>query len=104
VIDSSGTQEWNGHFRREADMFTLRKFSPDEIRISKHEAWTILTYFWPWIRLKESDLTEADLEFSQGVFLEAIDASYAMGYTQIMFETFVGKIPGSFTDIESMIK
>jgi hypothetical protein len=43
--------------------------------------------------LKESDLTEADLEFSQGVFLEAIDASYAMGYTQIMFETLSEKYP-----------
>jgi hypothetical protein len=82
----------------------LRRFSPNEIYISKHEAWTILKFFWPWMTLTENDVTDADVNFAQGLLLEAIDASYQMGYVQIIFDTFYGKVPGSFTDVRSMVK
>jgi hypothetical protein len=82
----------------------LRKFSENEIYISKHQAWTVLTFFWPASLFIEGDLTDQDINFAQGILLEAIDASYKMGYVHILFDTFYGKVPGSFTEIGKLTK
>jgi hypothetical protein len=82
----------------------LRQFSPDEIYIDKHEAWTILKFFWPQISISEKDLTDQDVNFAQGLLVEAIDSSYRMGYVEILFKSFYGKVPGSFTDVQTIIK
>jgi hypothetical protein len=83
---------------------TLRNFSQDEIAITEHEAWSILRFFWQNHRISESEITYGDMNFAQGLLVEAIDASYAMGYIQIIFDSFYAKVPGSFTDIKKMIK
>lgn len=83
----------------------LRRFAKSEIYISKHEAWTILRFFFgPQCTLRETELTDDDVNFAQGLLVEAIDASYAMGYAEILFKTFYGKVPGSFTDVQSIVK
>jgi hypothetical protein len=82
----------------------LRRFSADEIYISKHEAWSILKFFWPEKSLAESDLTDQDINFAQGLLLEAIDASYKMGYVEIIYDKLFLKIPGSLTDVKKMVK
>jgi hypothetical protein len=85
-------------------VMSLRQFSKGEIYISKHEAWSILQFFWPQNGLAEASLNDQDINFAQGLLLEAIDASYAMGYLELVYNTFYLKIPGSFGDIRSMIK
>ncbi len=85
-------------------MADLKRFSPTEIVLSNHEAWVVLKFFWPDCRLAESDLAPEDVGFAQGLLLEAIDASYAMGYVDIIFNTFYGKVPGSFVDVKNLIK
>ncbi len=82
----------------------LRHFSSIEIYITKHEAWTIFRFFWPPIQIREESLTDDDIAFAQALFLEAIDASYKMGYVHILYDVFYGKIPGSFSDIGELIK
>jgi len=85
-------------------MSDLKRFQSSEIYISKHEAWLVLKFFWPDNTIDENNLTEADINFAQGLLVEAIDASYEMGYVHIIFETFYGKIPGSFADVQKMVK
>src|SRR5690242_17395395 len=81
----------------------LRRFLPGEIYISRHEAWTILKFFWPQSRLTEQELTPDDINFAQGLLVEAIDASYKMGFAHIMFDAFYGKVPGSLTDVRKLV-
>lgn len=83
---------------------SLKKFSESEIYISKHDAWTILTFFWPAAQLTQGELTEQDINFSQGLLVEAIDASYKMGYVHLLYDSFYGKVPGSFTEIGKICK
>jgi hypothetical protein len=71
----------------------LRRFSADEIYISKHEAWSILKFFWPEKSLAESDLTDQDINFAQGLLLEAIDASYKMGTWKSFTISFFSRSP-----------
>jgi hypothetical protein len=82
----------------------LRHFSPDEIYISRHEAWTILKFFYSSMALTESQLTGEDIGFAQALLVQAIDSSYAVGYVQGIFDSFFMKVPGSFIDIREMIK
>jgi hypothetical protein len=83
----------------------LKRFTSGEIYISGHEAWTILRFFFgAKLKLREDDLTEDDINFSQGLLLQAIDSSYAIGHVQILHEAFYSKVPGSVTDMEAIKK
>lgn len=83
---------------------TLRNFSQDEILITKNEAWSILRFFWPNHRIQEAEITYGDMNFAQGLLVEAIDASYKMGFVEIIFNNAFLKVPGSFSDVKKMIK
>jgi hypothetical protein len=85
-------------------MVDLRRFSSSEIYITKHDAWAVLEFFWPGNGLNQAELSDADVNFAQGLLLEGIDASYKMGYVHIVFDTFYGKVPGSFTEIGKLVK
>jgi hypothetical protein len=82
----------------------LRQFQANEIIISRHDAWKILKFFWPECHLPENELTDQDVAFAQALMVEAIDASYKMGYVHILYDAFYGKIPGSLGDVKDMIK
>jgi hypothetical protein len=85
-------------------MVGLRRFGEGEIYLSQHEAWTLLKFFWPYLRLTEKELTPSDINFAQGLLVEAIDASYKMGYVHIVYDTFYAKVPGSLAGVKSLIK
>lgn len=59
---------------------SLILFKPEEIVISKQEAFDILTFFFfhPGIRIV--DLTVDDLAFAQALLTEAIDSSYGYSF------------------------
>lgn len=82
----------------------LRNFSQDEILITKNEAWSILRFFWPNHRIEEKDITFRDMNFAQGLLVEAIDASYKLGFVEIVFNNAFLKVPGGFSDVKKMIK
>lgn len=82
----------------------LRDFSPSEIMITRDEAWAILKFFWPDTSLSVGDINAQDKNFAQGLLVEAIDRSYAMGYVNILFNTFYGKVAGSPIDVLKLVK
>lgn len=82
----------------------LRDFTPSEILITQAEAWAILKFFWPSMSLSRTEITPQDINFAQGLMVEAIDRSYAMGYVDILFNTFYGKVAGSPVDVLKLVK
>ena len=69
----------------------LKHFRPDEIIISAEDANKILRFFWGEPVPPPEQLTSEDIAFAQAVLLEGIDKSYAMGYVQILFDSFYMK-------------
>jgi hypothetical protein len=102
------TMDCKVHFgkmdREDSMATTLRNFSQDEILITKNEAWSILRFFWSNHRIQETEITYGDMNFAQGLLVEAIDASYKMGFVEIIFNNAFLKVPGSFSDVKKMIK
>jgi hypothetical protein len=82
----------------------LRRFAPEEIRLSNEQAWRVLRFFWPDTSILSGDLTQADLSFAQALLVEAIDSSYHMGYVEHLFKSFYMKVPASWSDVEDMVK
>ena len=83
----------------------LRHFSKDEVYLSPEDARLVLRFFFTGDRVPDADqLTVNDLAFAQGLFLEAIDSSYAMSYVQEIFDAFYGKVPTEFSALKDMIK
>ncbi len=63
----------------------LPKFTPNEIVVSRADAARIYRFFWPWSKLGPGDMTDKDLAYTQGLLVEAIDASYKIGFVEILF-------------------
>ena len=82
----------------------LKRFPPDEIRLTKEQAWRILRFFWPDTSILPADLTDEDRSFAQGLLVEAIDGSYHMGYVERLFKSFYMKAPASWSDVDDMVK
>ncbi|MGD8569281.1 MAG: hypothetical protein PVJ39_14435 [Gammaproteobacteria bacterium] len=79
-----------------ASLVTLRKFSPDELLFNEDETRQILKFFFKSQQKKIDQLTVNDnvREFAQGLLVEAIDASYAMGYIQALFKSVANPTAG----------
>jgi hypothetical protein len=82
----------------------LTRFAPAEVILTQHQAWAIYQFFWPDCGVDEANITEDDRCFAQSLLVEAVDASYAMEYVHIIYDVFYWKIPGSFDDIQEMVK
>ncbi len=74
-------------------MGQLRKFTVNELKYTKDEAKQILTYFFGQFDLSSGSFTNEDIEFAQGLMVEAIDASNKMSYVEGIFRASAG--PGS---------
>lgn len=82
----------------------LKKFSQQELLLSKHQAWVVFRFFFTGSQIPEASITEQDRAMAQALLVEAIDASYAMGYFKIVFDTFYMRVPGSFGEIGGLVK
>jgi hypothetical protein len=69
---------------------TLRSFAPDELVLDEEETKTVLKFFFPADSTKIDNLTINNRvrNFAQGLLVEAIDATYAMGFVQALWESF----------------
>ncbi len=85
-------------------MSHLQSFKPSEIFLSAEEAYAVLKFYWPDLKVKQSDLNESDVEYAQGLLVEGIDASYKMGYAHLIFDCFFMKPPGSFVQVNKMVR
>ena len=82
----------------------LKQFNSSEIRLSREEALRVLRYFFgASVNISPSDLTPQDVAFAQGLLVEAIDASYAMGYVHVVYDAFYAKIPANL-EIGDLLK
>lgn len=82
----------------------LKHFNESEVKLSQHDAFAVLRFFWLEPGVAPQQLTLQDRAFAQALLVEAIDRSYDMGYVEIIFRTFYGKIPTSFAAIRDLVK
>lgn len=85
-------------------MAELRHFTSDEITVDQEQAFRLLKFFWLEPGVVPGSLTIDDRAFAQGLLLEAIDRSYAMGYVETIFKHFFMKVPTNFKDVEEIVK
>jgi hypothetical protein len=77
----------------------LRKFNQDELIFDKVETIIILQFIFRGYvseaRLKTLNVTDHVREFAQGLLVEAVDASYAMGFIEAIFKSSVNPSAGA---------
>lgn len=83
---------------------TLRHFSSNELLFDQQQTFTILRYFGLEPGIQAASLTDEDRSFAQALLLEAVDASYEMGYVNIVFDVFYMKPAISFAKVRDMAK
>ncbi len=80
----------------------LRDFSPDELIFDQQECFAILRFFFVDVGIQAASLTVRDRSFAQALLVEAVDASYKMGYAEIIFDRFFGKTSVSLADMRKL--
>ena len=82
----------------------LRRFAPNEIRITQEQAARILKFFFPDQPIAAGSVTPEDMNFAQGLLVEAVDASSQMGYVQVIFDKTFMQVPADFGFIKDLAK
>lgn len=69
---------------------TLHHFNEGELVFDENETKEILKFFFLSLRqrIELTAMTTELREFAQGLLVEAIDATYALGYVEVIFKTF----------------
>jgi len=72
-----------------ANYVNLRKFNESELIFDEIETKIILKFFFTSSRsqITSMTVTKRVREFAQGLLLEAVDASYAMGFIEALFRS-----------------
>ncbi len=83
---------------------TLRHFSGNELLFNQQQTLVILRYFGLEPGIQAAALTDDDRSFAQALLVEGVDASYEMGYVQIVFDSFYAKPPASFDTVREMTR
>ena len=65
----------------------LRRFERDEVVLTQDQAFQVLRFFWPDVSVNPGALTVEDRGFAQALLIEAIDASYRMGFVEAWFRS-----------------
>lgn len=73
---------------------SLKIFSKDQLILTSEETRIVLCFFWPQYtdRINGTTMTDRLRELSQAVLVEAIDATYAMGYVDALYQGIVSAI------------
>lgn len=77
----------------------LRRFTPGEVILTGPDAHAILRFFSIEPMLTPDRLTMEDRAFAQALLVEAIDASYDMGYAAALFNAVGMKPVASLTGV-----
>jgi hypothetical protein len=69
--------------------FYLRKFNSNELLFDQQETRDILVFFFPTDRRQvvSLEITEEIRSFSQALLIAAVDATYAMGWVEVIFKS-----------------
>lgn len=67
----------------------LREFTAEELILDEEEAKQVLVFFFPadGTLIEGMSMTASARAFAQGLLVEAIDRSYAMGYVEALFSS-----------------
>lgn len=79
----------------------LMKFKPEELIFDEDETKDVLTFFYP---NQEASIQQASINddvrgFAQALMVEAVDASYALGYVKLVYDVFYMKPPTKFRKV-----
>jgi hypothetical protein len=67
----------------------LKRFAEGELSLTREESYAILRFFFgDDFSVPAGQMTAKDRSFAQAILLEALDATYAMGYVEIIWEQF----------------
>lgn len=83
-------------------MGRIRIFKPDELIFDEYETREILKFFFTrkHAMIESADITDHINGYAQGILVEAVDASYAMGFIEIIFKSvYLKPLPSSMTKI-----
>lgn len=71
-----------------AQQVQLRNFSDTELILDEEETRAVLVFFFPsdGQQITQAQITNELRNFAQGLLIEAVDASYAMGYIETLFK------------------
>ncbi len=80
----------------------LRKFSSDELLLSEPETRVILKFFWPdeSTRIESLIINDSVRAFAQGLLIEAIDATYQVGFIEAVFRSATNPTRGAIKVIK----
>jgi hypothetical protein len=89
-----------------ATLVTLKEFSPNELFLDNDETKRILEFFFENQKNTIKDLIISDRirGFAQGLLVEAIDASYAMGFIEALFKATTNPRNGAGKIIKKFAK
>lgn len=74
---------------QEQQSFFFQEFRESELLFDEKETRAVLEFFFPTDRIQiyKASITNELRAFAQGLLVAAIDASYAMGYVEIIFKS-----------------
>lgn len=81
----------------------LRRFAPGEVILSGQDAHAVLRFFSIEPGISPTALTVDDRGFAQALLVEAIDASYDMGYAEALFRSVFAKTPASLGSVAGIL-
>lgn len=76
----------------------LRSFKKEELIFDEEETKEVLKFFYPnqGSLIEKATINDDVRGFAQAIMVEAIDASYALGYVKIVFDVFYMKPSAKF--------
>ena len=89
-----------------ANLVTLRKFNSTELLFDEEETKQILKFFFKSQHhtINQLKINDKVREFAQGLLVEAIDASYAMGFVEVLFKATANPTAGAKKVISQFAK
>lgn len=83
-------------------MGKIRIFKPEELIFDEYETKEILKFFFTrkHAMIDSAEITDHIRGYTQGLLVEAVDASYAMGFIEVIFKSaYLKPLPSSMTKI-----
>ncbi len=85
----------------------LRQFTSEELLLNEEETRTVLKFIFAETRHEDIDsmpMSDSLREFAQGLLVEAIDVSYAIGYIHGLFRSVKNPVKGALKILKSFGK
>ena len=83
----------------------LRRFTPNEVRLDAQKAFDILRFFFQHnTSINISQITIEDRAFAQALLVEAVDASFHMGFIESIFTNAMSLTPSVKDIIKDLLK